>query len=133
VDFAAKNPDEELRIQQSLDQVTSMIYARLGLDLTEAYSATLMLHTDEDEADSALPPSEEALAVAPVALPPVAPVAQPVAQPVAAPVATVSAPMAAVAEPLPEPSALQPDLSALQNAQPVMGTAAADENKAVPA
>jgi hypothetical protein len=41
--------------------------------------------------------------------------------------------MAAVAEPLPEPSALQPDLSALQNAQPVMGTAAADENKAVPA
>ena len=133
VDFAAKNPDEELRIQQSLDQVTSMIYARLGLDLTEAYSATLMLHTNEDEADSALPPSEEALAVAPVALPPVAPVAQPVAQPVAAPVATVSAPMDAVAEPLPEPSALQPDLSALQNAQPVMSSAAADENKAVPA
>jgi len=132
VDFAAKKPEEELRIQQSLDQVTSMIYARLGLDLTEAYSATLLIHTDEDEDDSLLPPSEEALAAASAALPPAAPAA-PVAQPVDQPVAMTAAPMTVTDEPSPEPSALQPDLSALPNAQPVRSPAIADENKVVPA
>jgi hypothetical protein len=135
VDFAAKKPDEELRIQQSLDQVTSMIYARLGLDLTEAYSATLLIHTDEEE-DASLPPSEEALASPPVALP-----AQPAPSVVSAPppVAAAPAPLAvAEAEPDIMPSALQPDLSSLTSPagteQAVYATPGVnDEAKAVPA
>ncbi len=135
VDFAAKKPDEALRIQQSLDQVTSMIYARLGLDLTEAYSATLLIHTDEEE-DASLPPSEEALASPPVALP-----AQPAPSVVSAPppVAAAPAPLA-VAEAVPDimPSALQPDLSSLSSSagteQAVYATPGVnDEAKAVPA
>ena len=58
VDFAAKKPEDELRIQQSLDQVAAMIYARTGLGLTEAYSATLLIHPDGDE-DAHLPPPED--------------------------------------------------------------------------
>lgn len=63
VDFAAKKPEDLLRIQQSLDQVTAMIYARIGVGLNEAYSATLLIHP-EGEADEGaeLPPPE---AVAP--------------------------------------------------------------------
>ena len=119
-DFSAKNPEDELRIQQSLDQVTAMIYARTGMDLTEAYSATLLIHPEGEEEDSALPPSEDELAsTAPAALP-------------------ATAPVVAAVDPV-MPSALQPDLSALKaNAvvadestfdSPVLG----DEAKAVPA
>jgi hypothetical protein len=119
-DFSAKNPEDELRIQQSLDQVTAMIYARTGMDLTEAYSATLLIHPEGEEEDSTLPPSEAELAsTAPVALP-------------------ATAPVVAAVDPV-MPSALQPDLSALKaNAvaaeepsfdSPVLG----DEAKAVPA
>jgi len=59
VDFAANKPEDLLRIQQSLDQVTAMIYARIGVGLNEAYSATLLIHP-EGEADSGkdLPPPE---------------------------------------------------------------------------
>jgi len=57
VDFAANNLDDLLRIQQSLDQVTAMIYARIGIGLTEAYSATLLIQPEE-EVDE-LPPPEE--------------------------------------------------------------------------
>jgi hypothetical protein len=59
VDFAAGNPDDVLRIQQSLDQVTAMIYARIGVGLNEAYSATLLIHPEGEEPDE-LPPPEEA-------------------------------------------------------------------------
>jgi len=59
VDFAARKADDELRIQQSLDQVTSMIYARIGIGLTEAYSATLLIHPDGEDDASHLPPAED--------------------------------------------------------------------------
>ena len=120
VDFAAKKPDEDLRIQQSLDQVTSMIYARTGMDLTEAYSATLLIHPEGEEEDSGLPPSESELAVtAPVKALPAAVAQEAAADPVM-------------------PSALQPDLSALK-AHPVAvdtgldAPVMSDEAKAVPA
>jgi len=96
VDFAARKPNDELRIQQSLDQVTAMIYARTGIGLTEAYSATLLIHPDGDD-DAELPPPEEShVASTEPALP------QPV-EPVAAPASTLA----------PEPQVLQPDLSQL--------------------
>ena len=58
VDFATSKADDVLRIQQSLDQVTGMIYARIGIGLTEAYSATLLSHPDGQEDESQLPPAE---------------------------------------------------------------------------
>ena len=58
VDFAKGDPDDLLRIQQSLDQVTAMIYARIGVGLNEAYSATLLIHPEGEEPDE-LPPPEE--------------------------------------------------------------------------
>jgi len=84
VDFAARNANDFLRIQQSLDQVTAMIYARIGIALGEAYSATLMIHLDGEEEDKHLPPAEELML----------------------PAATEPAPAAA-------PELLQPDLSGL--------------------
>jgi hypothetical protein len=59
VDFAAHKPEDLLRIQQSLDQVTAMIYARIGVGLNEAYSATLLIHPEGEEDDGKeLPPPE---------------------------------------------------------------------------
>jgi hypothetical protein len=70
VDFSTSQPDDVLRIQQSLDQVTGMIYARMGLGLGEAYSATLLIHPVSVKEDAMLPPAEEELAaVAPPAAP----------------------------------------------------------------
>jgi hypothetical protein len=43
-DFAAKRPEDLLRLQQALDQVTAMLYARTGLTLEEPYSRTLLVH-----------------------------------------------------------------------------------------
>ena len=40
-----------------------MIYARIGVGLNEAYSATLLIYP-EDEAHDELPPPEEAIAIA---------------------------------------------------------------------
>jgi hypothetical protein len=38
-------PDSDLmRIQQNLDQITSMLYARVGISLIDPYSRTLMVH-----------------------------------------------------------------------------------------
>jgi hypothetical protein len=62
VDFAKGNADDVLRIQQSLDQVTAMIYARIGVGLNEAYSATLLIHPEGENPE--LPPEEEAFAAA---------------------------------------------------------------------
>jgi hypothetical protein len=89
VDFAARKPDDELRIQQSLDQVTSMIYARIGIGLTEAYSATLLIHPDGEDDSAHLPPAEDSTE-----------------QPA---VAGMEAPPASAAG----PELLQPDLSSL--------------------
>ena len=89
VDFAAKKADDFLRIQQALDQVTAMIYARIGISLGEAYSATLMIHPDGDEEENVLPPPEEVMQAEAAALP-----------------AT-------------EPALLQPDLSGLNTNQTV--------------
>ena len=58
VDFAAKKPEDVLRIQQSLDQVTAMIYARIGVGLNEAYSATLLIHPEGEDDGQELPPPE---------------------------------------------------------------------------
>jgi hypothetical protein len=78
-----------LRIQQSLDQVTSMIYARVGIGLGESYSATLLIHPEGEDSGKKLPPSEESFASVTetndaalthepsVVLPPAIPAAQP--------------------------------------------------------
>ena len=94
-DFSTSTPDDVLRIQQSLDQVTGMIYARMGLGLGEAYSATLLIHPVSSEADAMLPPAEDAPAAVPEtpALPAMS--------------------MAQSPEPEPLGEVLQPDLSQL--------------------
>ncbi|NDC61240.1 MAG: hypothetical protein EBZ60_04380 [Betaproteobacteria bacterium] len=80
VDFAANNPEDLLRIQQSLDQVTAMIYARIGVEMSEAYSATLLVQLEEDESGQMLPPPESELMINPPAQLTEA-TAQPVLQP----------------------------------------------------
>jgi len=118
VDFATSKPDDVLRIQQSLDQVTGMIYARIGLGLGEPYSATLLIHPISAEADPFLPPAEEKEA------------------PVAAPaVAAPALPPMAMADPLPASGeVLEPDLSQLSATRDVAQAqgAAEQEEKAVP-
>ncbi len=93
-DFSTSTPDDVLRIQQSLDQVTGMIYARMGLGLGEPYSATLLIHPVSSEADAMLPPAEVA--------------------PAAAALETPALPAMSMAQ-SPEPSGevLEPDLSQL--------------------
>jgi hypothetical protein len=98
VDFATSQPDDVLRIQQSLDQVTGMIYARIGLGLGEPYSATLLIHPVSSEEDAMLPPAEDA------------PAAQAPAK--AAPALPAMAAAAAVA---PMGEVLEPDLSQLNS------------------
>jgi len=94
VEFSTSKPDDVLRIQQSLDQVTGMIYARMGLGLGEPYSATLLIHPVSSEADAMLPPAEVA--------------------PAAAALETPALPAMSMAQ-SPEPSGevLEPDLSQL--------------------
>jgi hypothetical protein len=112
VDFAKRNPDDVLRIQQSLDQVTAMIYARIGVGLNEAYSATLLIHPEGEEPDE-LPPPEEA--------------------PVLAAPATEQAPAQAQA-PAPEAAPyLQPDLSTLAPSADAEQAVVNQEAKPVPA
>ena len=41
-EFAMGNPEEHLRLQQSLDQVTAMLYARTNFELKDPYSETLL-------------------------------------------------------------------------------------------
>ena len=122
VDFATSQADDVLRIQQSLDQVTGMIYARIGLGLGEPYSATLLIHPVTSEEDEMLPPAEEAVAPAASSTAPALP-------------AMASAPSV-------EPSGevLEPDLSQLkpgraaaaEAAQTPATAAATPEERAVP-
>jgi hypothetical protein len=98
VDFSTSKPDDVLRIQQSLDQVTGMIYARMGLVLGEAYSATLLIHPVSVEEDAMLAPAEDALAA--VAAP-------------AAPETPALPAMTTAQSPEPIGEVLQPDLSQL--------------------
>jgi len=100
-DFSSSTPDDVLRIQQSLDQVTGMIYARMGLGLGEPYSATLLIHPVSSEADAMLPPAEDA----PAAATPAAAVPETPALPAMS--------MAQSPEPEPLGEVLQPDLSQL--------------------
>ena len=109
VDFATSQPDDVLRIQQSLDQVTGMIYARIGLGLGEPYSATLLIHPVTSEEDAMLPPAEETPATAPAAGPALPAVA-------------------AAPAPQPQGEVLEPDLTQLNP-----GRAAATEAAATPA
>jgi len=95
-DFSTSTPDDVLRIQQSLDQVTGMIYARMGLGLGEPYSATLLIHPVSSEADAMLPPAEVAPAAAALETP-----------------ALPAMSMAQSPEPEPIGEVLQPDLSQL--------------------
>ena len=46
VDHAQNKPAERLRVQQTLDQVCVMLYARAGLELTDPFSRILMEPTD---------------------------------------------------------------------------------------
>jgi len=98
VDFATSKPDDVLRIQQSLDQVTGMIYARIGLGLGEPYSATLLIHPVSSEEDAILPPAEDVPAAA-----------------VPAKAAPALPAMAAAAAAAPLGEVLEPDLSQLSN------------------
>ena len=41
-DFAIGQPEEHLRLQQNLDQVTAMLYARTNFELKDPYSETLL-------------------------------------------------------------------------------------------
>ena len=41
-EFAIGNPEEHLRLQQNLDQVTAMLYARTNFELKDPYSETLL-------------------------------------------------------------------------------------------
>jgi hypothetical protein len=41
-DFAIGKPEEHLRLQQNLDQVTAMLYARTNFELKDPYSETLL-------------------------------------------------------------------------------------------
>jgi hypothetical protein len=43
-DFYSTPDSDVLRIQQNLDQITSMLYARVGISLLDPYSRTLMVH-----------------------------------------------------------------------------------------
>ena len=127
VDFSTSKPDDVLRIQQSLDQVTGMIYARMGLGLGEAYSATLLIHPVSTEEVALLPPAEDALAEAPAPAVPETP-------------ALPAMSTAQSSEPAGE--VLQPDLSqlnlnrdAMQTQEPTelaVATASSSEEKAVP-
>ena len=109
VDFATSQPDDVLRIQQSLDQVTGMIYARIGLGLGEPYSATLLIHPVVSDEDAMLPPAEDAAADIAAAVP------------VTPALPTTAASLA------PSGEVLQPDLSRLNAEQSVT-----NEEKAVP-
>jgi hypothetical protein len=130
VDFSTSKPDDVLRIQQSLDQVTGMIYARMGLGLGEAYSATLLIHPVSTEEDTQLPPAEDALAAPPAPAVPAVP-------------ETTALPAMSTAQSF-EPSGevLEPDLSqlnlnrdAMETQEPTalaVATASSSEEKAVP-
>ena len=127
VDFATSQADDVLRIQQSLDQVTGMIYARIGLGLGEPYSATLLIHPVSSEEDAMLPPAEEA------------PAAQAPAKAAPALPAMAMAMAAAVA---PMGEVLEPDLTQLNSNSQVLDlpeeafqmpvSEASSEEKAVP-
>ena len=100
VDFANSQPDDVLRIQQSLDQVTGMIYARIGLGLGEPYSATLLIHPVSSEEEAMLPPAEDEPAdQAPANAAPALPS------------------MALAAAPAPMGEVLEPDLSQLNSSR----------------
>ncbi len=122
VDFATSQADDVLRIQQSLDQVTGMIYARIGLGLSEPYSATLLIHPVSAQEDEMLPPAEEA------------------ATPAAASPAPALPAMAMAPSVEPSREVLEPDLSQLnpgraaaaEAAQTPATMAAAAEERAVP-
>jgi len=100
VDFATSQPDDVLRIQQSLDQVTGMIYARIGLGLGEPYSATLLIHPVSSEEDAMLPPAED----------------EPAAE-TPANAAPALPSMALAAAPVPMGEVLEPDLSQLNSSR----------------
>ena len=122
VDFATSQADDVLRIQQSLDQVTGMIYARIGLGLGEPYSATLLIHPVSAQEDEMLPPAEDAAA------------------PAAASPAPALPAMAMAPSMEPSREVLEPDLSQLnpgraaaaEAAQTPATMAAAAEERAVP-
>ena len=119
VDFATSQPDDVLRIQQSLDQVTGMIYARIGLGLGEPYSATLLIHPVSSEEDAMLPPAEDA---PPPAVSSTAP---------ALPAMTMANSMESTGEVLePDLSQLTPGRAAAAEANQTPATAA--EERAVP-
>lgn len=74
VDFAKADEADLLRLQQTVDQVTAMLYARTSLDLVTPYSQTLLVHpgaatasdepVQEAEMPALAPPQEPAMDLA---------------------------------------------------------------------
>ena len=57
-EFFSKPDADVMRVQQNLDQITSMLYARVGISLLDPYSRTLMVHpvgVERPHADSLVP------------------------------------------------------------------------------
>jgi len=68
-EFFSKPDADVMRIQQNLDQITSMLYARVGISLTDPYSRTLMVHpvgVVRPNANSLIPSPEVSALSAPV-------------------------------------------------------------------
>ena len=66
LDFAQQKPEDHLMLQQNLDQVTAMLYARTGLTIADPYSETLLKLPIA--AGLMEPPAEPGAEAAPLAL-----------------------------------------------------------------
>jgi hypothetical protein len=65
VEHAQNKPSERLRVQQTLDQVCVMLYARAGLDLKDPFSRILMEPVNPGAPEPALEAAESEAAPAP--------------------------------------------------------------------
>ena len=69
-EFFTKPDADVMRIQQNLDQITSMLYARVGISLLDPYSRTLMVHplgVERPHANSLVPSPDLSNTIAPIA------------------------------------------------------------------
>lgn len=60
-EFYSKPDNDVMRIQQNLDQITSMLYARVGISLLDPYSRTLMVHPIGVEREHAIQADQSAV------------------------------------------------------------------------
>ncbi len=64
VDFANAGAEDLLRLQQTVDQITAMLYARTSLMLEVPYSKSLLVHPDTGLAKDEVAPETEVPALA---------------------------------------------------------------------